>query len=216
MERRKTKRDSNRTHSQYKKIAKGSNPLLKLDIFARPVSLTYSGVYKFKTSIGAIFSIICVLMSLGYAVFRSFPLYDNTNTSSTMNTLPVSDSNEFFSEGTQGAAYQNGRLIKPNVKFAVGIEGEILDKKYGEFVVTELQDGQATNVTHPLVNCKDKGVYQLEKDEISALKSVNIKDDVLQCLQDYKSYSLLNRKTSHIKLGEEKKTRQLQIKLKVC
>ena len=158
-------------------------------MFARPVSLTYSGIYKFKTSVGAVFSIICVIMSLGYAVFRSVPLFSNENTSSTMNTLPLSDSNEFFKNGTTGEHYQNGRAIKPNVTFAIGMDKGALDPKYGKFEVFEWDHDHSVNKE----NEGKKNPLALEKCSGEMLKTMQGYHDNpldLFCLSNYTDYEL--------------------------
>jgi hypothetical protein len=62
-----------------------------------PVNLTYQGENKYKTAIGAFIAFICIGLSLGYGVFRIFPLFNDENTTITMNTILVAEDNQFFS-----------------------------------------------------------------------------------------------------------------------
>ena len=66
---------------------------LRLDLFARPVGLTFKGQHKYRTTLGAVVSLIAILFVFLYAGLRALPILTDDKTKINQNTMLITENN---------------------------------------------------------------------------------------------------------------------------
>ena len=113
----------------------------KFDMYGRPVSLTFHGSEKFRTPVGAILTIILVVI---LAMFSAANLAKLNKLNPSFPIEVYEDS--FYQEYKPGA--EQTEVLTPGKVFAMGLGTTAVDASIGRFVVTQ----HFTNALEPALN----------------------------------------------------------------
>lgn len=104
-----------------------------IDLFGQSVNFTYDGEDQFKTTFGAVLSLIIILILLGFGIYKAVYLFSKFNPNVIKTTLmyDISDLQEY-------------RPQDLGFDFSFGI-GESLDPSYGYYSVKYNRDVLAYN-----------------------------------------------------------------------
>ena len=105
-----------------------------LDLFAKPIGLTFKGESKFRTVLGSVFSLMALSFVALYAGFRLLPILSDEKTKINQNTMDITDNNTFIKE--QKPEWMIGKEIHPEILFAIGIGDDLLGPEFGQFYIT--------------------------------------------------------------------------------
>ena len=139
---------------------KGGTKLKKwvkeMDMYGKPVTMTYRGKETFKTTFGGIVSLILVVFLLSVFGFKLQDMFQHNNTEIKKNTL-VSISNSYTPPEN---------ISNKNITIAFQLsdfygDGSLDDPRYGKFVLTQFIDVMSSdgnrvynNYNIPFSKCK--------------------------------------------------------------
>ena len=125
---------------------------LDLDIYGRPVRLTFHGHDKFRTKFGAACTVFTGCFVLCYAAFKAMQMVNSKDALPMESQISYSEFNrlyehtEFSAVDERGYIEDHGQKIYPNHFFAFGLDtasNQYIDiAKIGSFKVDLTNDGQ--------------------------------------------------------------------------
>ena len=156
------------------------NRLVSLDLYGKPVQLTFLGKAKYKTIIGAVFSISVVIVLFLFTIFNAAKL----------NQLAQPIWSEMHEESFYKVNDQElelSEILQPSKIFAMSLGNTLVDESIGRFVVTQrfTDSSVATLNTEeviPLVPCSQTQYASL----FTHLKGY----EALYCLKQYDAYQV--------------------------
>ena len=122
---------SSRSGSKWRSSAQQRDKCLNLDVYGKPISLTFHGSDSFKTRVGAIITIMAAVFLVGFGAFR---LIAYNNSKKIVYIALHEDDLEKFTDVDKRKA--------PHELIAFGLGTELVPEGVGEFKVFNTEDGK--------------------------------------------------------------------------
>lgn len=155
------------------------NKFVSLDVYGKPVQLTFMGKEKFKTNIGACISITVAVILLLFTIFNLAKINILSEPqSSTMHERSFYQKNSLLDAN---------EIVKPGQVFAMSLGGALVDPKIGSFVVKQ----EYRDKNSPALSSSDELTVVPCVDTSYKALFTHLPDyEAMYCLSDYADYRI--------------------------